>query len=547
MESEAGRTEDIAFETHPADYTHWRLRVEGPVAWLDMDVKEDRPLRPGYLLKLNSYDLGVDIELADAARRLRFEHPEVRVVVLGSPRGRVFCAGANIRMLGSSTHAFKVNFCRYTNETRLAIEDAQRHSGQHWIAALGGTTAGGGYELALACNEILLVDDGSTAVSLPEVPLLGVLPGTGGLTRVTDKRRVRRDRADVFCTLGEGVRAPRALEWGLVDAIAPRSRFQDLVQGRVEAALARPPRTLACSPGLALEPLSPGRTADGWSYRCVDVALDRRGRTATLSLRGPEAAGPQGARALRDAGGDLWHLRAFRELDDALLRLRFHEESLGLVLLKTEGDVGLVLEADRELAAAARDSWFAREVELLVASTLRRLDVTARSLFALVGPGSSFAGSLLELALAADRAYALDQPGAPVTLAVSPLNLGPLPTWQEGTRLAARGVGGLEDGRRLDAAGAAAAGLVTYALDALDWEDEVRVAIEERASLSPDALTGLEANLRFPGQETMATRIFGRLSAWQNWIFQRPNAVGERGALTLYGEPERPAFDWRRT
>jgi len=547
----------IAFETDPGRYRHWRLEIQGEVARLVWDVQESRPLRPGYALKLNSYDLGVDIELADAVERLRFEHPEVRAVVIASGKDRVFSAGANIHMLASSSHAFKVNFCKYTNETRLAIEDACARSGQRYVAACNGIAAGGGYELALACDEILLVDDGNSAVSLPEVPLLGVLPGTGGLTRVVDKRRVRRDHADIFCTLAEGVKGQRAVDWRLVDAVAPKSRFDDLVRERlVKLAAATPVRTGA---GVKLTPLAVTNGPDRWRYTAVEVVIDRRGRTATLTLKGPEGEPPQDAADARRQGAGLWMLRLSRELSDALCRLRFNEEEIGLLLLITEGDPECVTRHDTALAALSRDDWFAREVVLHFARTLRRLDVTARSLFALVEPGSCYAGSLLEVALAADRTYALNDSQRPLTMMMSPLNFGPLPMGHGLTRLNVRLLAQPEsdealrrrveggDLPRFDAGGALAAGIVTVAADDIDYEDEVRVAIEERASLSPDALTGMEASLRFPGAETPETKIFGRLSAWQNWIFQRPNATGDKGALKCYGRPERPSFDWRRT
>jgi benzoyl-CoA-dihydrodiol lyase len=549
--------EPIQFETRPDRYRHWRLEVEAETARLVWDVKENEPLRPGYVLKLNSYDLGVDIELADAVQRLRFERPEVKAVAITSGRDRVFSAGANIHMLGLSGHAFKVNFCKFTNETRLAIEDASRHSGQRYLAACNGITAGGGYELALACDRIVLVDDGSSAVSLPEVPLLGVLPGTGGLTRLVDKRRVRRDRADVFCTRAEGIKGERAREWGLVDDIAPRSRFDEVVRRHLRDLAATAPAK--DGPGVALGPLLPDATADRIAYRHLTVSLDRGARTATLVARGPDAPPPPDAAAMRAVGADLWHLRLFRELDDALCRLRFHEEPIGLLILKTEGEAGLLLEHDATLLREADQDWFAREVILLAARTLRRLDATARSLFALVEPGSCFAGSLLELALAADRTYARDDPEAAPAVTVGGMNLGPLPMSHGATRLELRHLADPDGGDRLagevraegmarrDPRGAERAGLVTIAADDLDYDEEVRVAIEERASLSPDALTGMEASLRFPGAESMETKIFGRLSAWQNWIFQRPNAVGEKGALTLYGQPQRPSFDFRRT
>ena len=554
MSNEAG---PIQSETHPDRYRHWRLEIEGETARLIWDVQEDQPLRPGYALKLNSYDLGVDLELADAVQRLRFEHPEVKAVVVTSGKDRVFSAGANIHMLGSSSHAFKVNFCKFTNETRLAIEDASAHSGQRYLAACGGATAGGGYELALACDRILLVDDGSSTVSLPEVPLLGVLPGTGGLTRLVDKRWVRRDRADVFCTLAEGIKGQKAVDWGLVDDIAPKSRFADLIRENLhELATTSPTKD---APGVLLPPLDPEVTEERIAYRHLTVEIHRAGRTATLTLRAPGDAAPADARAMRERGADLWHLRLFRELDDAICRLRFNEEEIGLWLLKTEGDVDTVLAHDRALARDGEQDWFAREVLLMAGRTLRKLDCTARSLFALVEPGSCFAGSLLEIALAADRTYALDDPEHAPAVVLGELNLGALPMGNGLPRLQIRYLQAPEeydrlagqvrsgDTVRLEPGAAERAGLVTIAADDIDYDEEVRVAIEERASLSPDALTGMEASLRFPAAETMQTKIFGRLSAWQNWIFQRPNAVGKSGALTLYGQPKRPSFDFRRT
>ncbi len=558
MEQTRAATEaPISFETSPDKYRHWRLEIQGEVARIVWDVKEGQPLRPGYVLKLNSYDLGVDIELADAVQRLRFEHPEVRAVAIVSGKDRVFSAGANIHMLASSSHAFKVNFCKFTNETRLSIEEACARSGQRYLAACNGVTAGGGYELALACDEILLVDDGSSTVSLPEVPLLGVLPGTGGLTRLVDKRGVRRDHADIFCTTAEGVKGRRAQDWRLVDAIAPKSRFDDLVTERLAHLAASAPRRRGA--GVPLTPLNPRIGADAVAYSLVHVAIDRQGRTATLTLKGPEGPPPADASALRRQGSDTWMLRLFRELDDAICRLRFNEEEIGLWLVKTEGDPERMAAHDAAIAGLATSDWFAAETILQAARTLRRLDVTARSLFALVEPGSCFAGSLLEAALACDRTYALDDEDRPVTLRLSPLNFGALPMGHGMTRLETRFMHRAETLQgllkrveagapvRFDARAAAEAGIVTVAADDIDYDDEVRVAIEERTSLSPDALTGMEASLRFPGAETMPAKIFGRLSAWQNWIFQRPNATGDHGALRCYGRPERPAFDWRRT
>ena len=551
MDTATTKPEPVTFATHPDRYQHWKLSIDGPVARLAMAVQEDKPLRPGYKLKLNSYDLGVDIELADAVQRLRFEHPEVRCVVVTAASDRVFCAGANINMLATSSHGFKVNFCKFTNETRLAIEDASAHSGQKYLAALNGVCAGGGYELALACDEILLVDDGNSAVSLPEVPLLGVLPGTGGLTRLVDKRKVRRDLADIFCTVAEGVKGKRAVRWNLVDEVATRSRFADAVDKRAAAlAAGSPARTPG---GIELIPLTSTHDGDtiGWTH--VTLAIDRPKRTATLVVRGPQAGGPADAEGARSLGAAWWPLAAFRELDAALLHLRHNEEEIGLVLVRTEGDVDACLAVDRVLETGAGD-WFVDEVRLHVARVLRRVDLTARSFFALVEPGSCFAGTLFELALAADRSYMLSDKDRPVAIAVSPMNRGAYPMSHGLSRLGARFLGDpdkareiLESPRVYDPADAEDAGLVTVVADDIDYDDEVRVAVEERASLSPDALTGLEASLRFPGTETGDSKIFARLSAWQNWIFQRPNAVGERGALTLYGKPERPAFDFRRT
>ncbi len=550
-------SQPITFETTPDRYRHWRLETSGGTARLVWDVQEDRPLRPGYVLKLNSYDLGVDIELADAVQRLRFEHPEVGAVAIVSGKDRVFSAGANIHMLASSSHSFKVNFCKFTNETRLAIEDACAASGQRYLAACNGVTAGGGYELALACDEIVLVDDGSSAVSLPEVPLLGVLPGTGGLTRLSDKRRVRRDHADIFCTTAEGVKGQRALDWRLVDAIAPKSRFDGLIKDRVARLAAAAPGK--DGPGVPLTPLGVRAGENELGYTLVHVDIDRRARTATFRLRGPDGKPPADAGALRREGSRTWMLRLFRELDDAICRLRFNEEEIGVWLFKSGGDPDLVAAHDAALSRLAPADWFAREVLLFAGRVLRRLDVTARTLFALVEPGSCFAGCLLEIALACDRAYALDDPGRPVGLRLSPLNLGAVPMGHGTTRLQTRFLHRPEalealrkrteagEPPRFDAKAAVEAGLLTIAADEIDYEDEVRVAIEERISLSPDALTGMEASLRFPGAESMETKIFGRLSAWQNWIFQRPNAIGEHGALKCYGRPERPAFDWRRT
>jgi benzoyl-CoA-dihydrodiol lyase len=537
----------VRFETEPSRYVHWRLEVEPPLARLVMDVKEDRALRGDYPLKLNSYDLAVDVELADAVQRLRFEHPEVRAVVVTSGRDRVFCSGANIYMLGSSTHSFKVNFCKYTNETRLSMEDASAHSGLKFLAAVNGACAGGGYELALACDEILLVDDASSAVSLPEVPLLGVLPGTGGLTRVVDKRKVRRDLADVFASLGEGVKGKRAVQWGLVDETVPLSRFAARVPERANALAAQSPEK--AGPGIRLAPLAGTYNDDGLEHRYVTLSVDTADRVARLTVRGPEGDEPATAADMRARGSELWALRAPRELDDALLDLRFNRPEIGVVIVQTRGDAARVLAVDAALEAA-KDDWFVNEVRHQMKRVLKHLDLTARTFLAVIDKGSCFAGSLFELALAADRSYMLAADGGP-TVELSAMNFGPLPMSNGLTRLATRFLRGMPDGlvpgRAHGAEDALAAGLVTFAPDDIDWEDEVRLALEERASLSPDALTGMEANLRFAGPETMETKIFGRLSAWQNWIFQRPNAVGDKGALTLYGKPERARFNWTRT
>jgi len=538
----------VRFETAPEAYVHWRLELEPPLARLVMDVQEERPLRAGYTLKTNSYDLGVDLELADAIQRLRFGHPEVRALVITSGKDRIFCSGANIYMLGSSTHAFKVNFCKYTNETRLALEDASTHSGLRSLAAVNGACAGGGYELALACDEILLVDDSSSAVSLPEVSLLAVLPGTGGLTRVTDKRRVRRDLADVFSSLGEGVKGKRAVQWRLVDETVPLSRFPARVAEKARALAQASPEK--AGPGVVLPPLGGRYSDEGVEHRYVSLRVDNAARVARLMVRGPEAGEPEGPAAMRARGSELWALRTFRELDDVLLDLRFNRPEIGTIVLETRGEISPLLAVDGALAGN-RSDWFVNEVVHHMKRVLKRLDLTARSLIALVDEGSCFAGSLFELALAADRSYMLAMDGGP-TVAVSGLNRGLLPMSNGLSRLATRFLAeppkaDLPVGDSFEAGAALEAGLVTFAPDDIDWDDEVRLAIEERASLSPDALTGMEANLRFAGPETLETKIFGRLSAWQNWIFQRPNAVGEKGALTLYGKPERARFNWTRT
>jgi benzoyl-CoA-dihydrodiol lyase len=541
----------INFQTSPEQYRHWQLSTDGPVATLSMDVQEDATLAEGYKLKLNSYDLGVDIELADAVQRLRFEHPEVRVVVVTSLKPRIFCAGANIYMLGTSSHAFKVNFCKFTNETRCAIEDDSHHSGRRYLAALNGTASGGGYELAIACDEIYLVDDGNSAVSLPEVPLLGVLPGTGGLTRLVDKRKVRRDRADVFSTLAEGLKGKRAKDWGLIDDTFPTSKFQESIDARVRKVTNGSPRESLS--GIKLSRLSFEESAEGREYKYVSLKLNREQRYADLTIRGPEADLPETADGIAQLGDSYWALQAYRELDDLLLHLRVNEPEIGLVCLRTAGEIDNVLAVDKTLAAN-RDHWLVREIIAHMARVLRRLDLTAKSLFALVEPGSCFAGNLLELALASDRTYMLNNPDEVVELAVSALNAAAFPMGNGLTRLQSRFLATpekvdqvLAHEGRLDTAAADAAGLVTFAPDDLDWEDEIRVAIEERTSLSPDALTGMEASLRFAGPETMDTKIFGRLTAWQNWIFQRPNAVGPEGALTNYGKPTKAHFDFKRT
>jgi benzoyl-CoA-dihydrodiol lyase len=537
----------VDFETHPDRYVHWDLSVDGAVATLTMHIKEDQPMWEGlYDLKLNSYDLAVDIELHDAVNRLRFEHPDVRCVLVTGGYDKIFCAGANIRFLGQSPHAFKVNFCKYTNETRVGIEDATKHSGQVYVAALNGTASGGGYELALACEEILLIDDGNAAVSLPEVPLLGVLPGTGGLTRLTDKRKIRRDLADVFCTKAEGFRARDALKGNFIDASFPRSKWADGVAARAaaivdEQAAKFPNRA---GPGVALPPLVREDTEDGWSYKFIDVALD--GRVASVVMRGPDAAPERNA--------DTWSLRAFRELEDALLRLRINHLEVGLVVLRTDGDGDAVLTHEQFITEGAESDWYLREILLFQAQCLRRLDNMAKSVFAIIEPGHCFVGTLFELTLAADRSYMLLDDDLENTVQLSAANAGTFPMANGLSRLTVRFPGDLQaPARCLDVDGpinaetAEELALVTAAPDDIDWEDEIRIAIEERISLSPDALTGMEQNLRFGGTETCETKIYGRLSAWQNWIFQRPNAVGEQGALTLYGHPERPVFDFRRT
>jgi benzoyl-CoA-dihydrodiol lyase len=545
----------VDYQVDPARYLHWKLAVEGAIATLAMDVNEEAPFRPGYRLKLNSYDLGVDIELADALERIRFEHPEVKVVVLTSARERIFCSGANIFMLGASSHAWKVNFCKFTNETRNGMEDSSRHSGLKFIAAVNGTCAGGGYEMALACDEIVLVDDRSSAVSLPEVPLLGVLPGTGGLTRLTDKRRVRSDHADIFCTTAEGVRGQRALDWKLVDVIAKPAQFAQVVRERALGLAAGSSRPAGAKP-LVLPPLSRTVSGDGLHYTHVAVTIDRARRLATFTVSAPKGEQPADIASIEAAGAAWWPLAMARELGDAILSMRTNELDIGTWLLKTEGDAAAVLACDAALSTHAGHG-FVREVTGLLRRTLARLDVSSRTLYALVDVGSCFAGTLAELALAADRTYMLDlqdDTGAAPHFELSAMNFGAYPMVNGQSRLGRRFHDDepvLESlrkriGQPVDARTALELGLVTAAPDDIDWADEVRIAIEERASLSPDALTGMEANLRFGGRETLETRIFGRLTAWQNWIFQRPNAVGEKGALKVYGKGEKAAFDWKR-
>ena len=544
----------ITYDTHPDRYLHWQLSFDGPAATLAMDVNEHKGLKPGYKLKLNSYDLGVDIELADALNRIRFEHPEVKCLVITSARERMFCSGANIYMLGLSTHAWKVNFCKFTNETRNGIEDSSRHEGLKSLAAVNGTVAGGGYELALACDEILMIDDRSSTVSLPELPLLGVLPGTGGLTRVTDKKKVRRDLADVFCTTSEGVRADRAKQWRLVDHVAKPQGFKDAVKERVAALSAQTTRGIG--KGVPLNPLKRVIDSNGYHYENVDVVIDRKHRTATITVYAPRSEVPSSIEGIRAAGDKWWPLAMARELDDVILMLRTNDLEIGTWIFNTRGDIDKALAADAALKANEED-WFVRQVIGFLRRTLARLDVSSRTMFAIIDKGSCFAGTLFELALAADRSYMLqlpdDEADAPA-IALSHMNFGPCPMVNHETRIAARFCGEskpIEEirpviGEKLDASDAAKLGLVTFTPDDLDWDEEVRIAIEERTSLSPDALTGMEANLRFSGRESMETRIFSRLSAWQNWIFSRPNAVGESGALKVYGTGAKAKFNWER-
>ena len=549
----------VDFRTSPERYRHWRMTVDGPVATLTMDVDETGGLRPGYELKLNSYDLGVDIELYDATQRLRFSHPDVTAVVITSGKDTVFCAGANIRMLAGASHPWKVNFCKFTNETRNGIEDATQHSGQTYIAALNGTASGGGYELALACEHIMLVDDRSSVVSLPELPLLGVLPGTGGLTRVTDKRGVRRDIADYFATRAEGVGGRKAEGWRLVDEAVPRGRWEEILSERSRAA-ARSATRLPGGAGVELTELRKTRTETGISYTHVSAALDRDRGVAEITVRGPDDAAPPTMDEVYAAGASFWTLAMTRELDDLILDLRTNEPEIGTWVLRTAGSAGRVLGYDALLADHAAGDWLANEITGYLKRTLKRLDVTSRSLIALIEPGSCFAGSLLELAFATDRSFMLsgvfeDHADAdPAMVTVGAMNLGPLPMGNGLTRLQTRFLGdpaaleaaGKRAGEPLEAGDAEQLGLITFAPDDIDWEDEVRIAVEERASFSPDALTGLEANYRFAGPETMETKIFGRLSAWQNWIFYRPNASGPDGALGAYGTGKRAEFDRKR-
>jgi benzoyl-CoA-dihydrodiol lyase len=550
----------VEFRTCPPKYQHWRLAVDGPVATLTMDVAADGGLVPGYELKLNSYDLGVDIELYDAVQRLRFEHPEVKAVVVTSGKEKIFCAGANIRMLAAASHPWKVNFCKFTNETRNGIEDATEHSGQGYLAALNGTASGGGYELALACETILLVDDRSSVVSLPELPLLGVLPGTGGLTRVVDKRHVRRDLADYFSTKSEGIGGKKAVAWRLVDEAVPRPRWDDVVAERARA-IAASSRRLPGGGPVKLTELAKTRTADSVTYPHVRVRLDADRAVAEITVTGPATDAPGSMAEAYDLGAGFWPLAVARELDDLILDLRTNETEIGTWVLRTEGDAARVLGHDSLLLAHRDSDWLAREIVLYLKRTFKRLDVTSRSLIALIEPGSCFAGSLLELALAADRSYMLsgvfegaDFDAAPAALTVGRMNLGPLPMGNGLTRLQTRFLGDPDAviavdkaaGDPLEAADAERLGLVTFTPDDIDWDEEVRIAVEERSAFSPDALTGLEANYRFAGPETVETKIFGRLTAWQNWIFYRPNASGPDGALRAYGTGKRAAFDRKR-
>jgi benzoyl-CoA-dihydrodiol lyase len=544
----------VDYQTEPSRYKHWKVSFDGPVAALTMDVAEDGGIRPGYKLKLNSYDLGVDIELHDALQRIRFEHPEIRSVVLASAKNRIFCSGANIYMLGLSTHAWKVNFCKFTNETRNGIEDASRNSGLKFLAACNGTTAGGGYELALACDEIILIDDRSSAVSLPELPLLGVLPGTGGLTRLTDKRKVRKDLADMFCTNQDGVRGQRAKDWRLVDDIVKPQQFGEHIKQRALKLAELSDRPVGAK-GVALTPLKKTVDDAGLHYEYADVQLNRAARTATITVSAPRSVEEQTAEKALAADANWWPLQMARELDDAILSLRTNELEIGLWVMKTAGNPDAVLAMDKFILSH-QDNWFVREVIGMMRRTFARLEVSSRSMYAIVEPGSCFTGTLLELALAADRIYMRDteEGGSAATLVLSEMNFGPLPMVNHLSRLTARfyedadhieSLRGLI-GKKLSAREALEEGLVTAAPDDLDWDDEIRQAMESRAAQSPDALTGLEANLRFGAGETPETRIFGRLSAWQNWIFIRPNAVGPSGALKVYGTGAPVKFDWEK-
>jgi benzoyl-CoA-dihydrodiol lyase len=550
---------EVSFDTSPEAYKHWTLSVDGEIATLTLDVDEDGGIVPGYELKMNSYDLGVDIELHDAVQRIRFEHPEVKAVVVTSGKDRMFCAGANIKMLASSAHSWKVNFCKFTNETRNGIEDASAHSGLSFIAAVNGTAAGGGYELALACDQIVLIDDNSSTVSLPEVPLLGVLPGTGGLTRVVDKRGVRRDLADVFSTTAEGIRGDRAVQWRLVDATVKARDFADEISRRATEAAGTSSRPGAGAQGVPLSPLNRAVDGDTTSYEHLRVVLDRDSGTATITVLGP-AAVPASVEELHEQGDRAWFLAMTRQLDDAILRLRTNELAIGTWLLRTEGDVATAAAMD-EFLLAHRDDWLVNETVTFFKRTVKRLDTTSRSLFALIEPGSCFVGALAEIALSADRQFMLegqfeedDDPAPPAVLRLDEFNTGLLPMGNDLTRLQVRFLGSAEElaaaeaavGRDLLAADALELGLVTSTPDDIDWEDEIRLVVEERASFSPDALTGMEANLRFAGQETPETKVFGRLTAWQNWIFQRPNAAGPEGALRRYGTGQRADYDRKR-
>ncbi|WP_296371832.1 2,3-epoxybenzoyl-CoA dihydrolase [Pseudonocardia sp.] len=564
---EPDTTPAVSFDADPASYKHWKLDVQGEVAYLRLDIDEDGGIVPGYELKMNSYDLGVDIELYDATQRLRFEYPGVHAVVLTSAKDRNFCAGANIRMLAQSSHPWKVNFCKFTNETRNGIEDASAHSGQVYIAAVNGTAAGGGYEMALACEEILLIDDNSSAVSLPEVPLLGVLPGTGGLTRVIDKRRVRKDRADVFATKSEGARGKQAVEWKLVDEVIPKRNWDETVAERAATAAARSnrPSNDSGATGIALTPLQREETADGITYEHVKATFDRGQGLVEITVFGPEGDVPDTVDRVHELGADFWPLAMTRQLDDLILRLRANELELGTWVIRTEGDVEDALAFEKVIEDFSGSDWLVNEIRHYFKRTLKRLDVTSRSLIALIEPGSCFAGALLELALACDRQYMLDglmedndEEGAPAQIVLSASNFGTFPMSNGLSRLGSRFWGGPDDdgaamaklrqetSRRIEAAEAAELGLVTEAFDDIDWEDDIRIMLEERASLSPDALTGMEANHRFVGPETMESRIFSRLTAWQNWIFVRPNASGPEGALRRYGTGRKAEFDRKR-